>query len=69
MVKKAMKLAAVLMMSLALLASCDIKLDGSVLDQIEEGLPTITYIDRGQVLETVQSSTLVAADVIPERVG
>lgn len=69
MVKKAMKLAAVLMMSLALLASCDIKLDGSVLDQIEEGLPTITYIDRGQIWQTVQSSTLVSAETSPQRIG
>lgn len=69
MVKKAMKLAAVLMMSLALLASCDIKLDGSVLDQIEERLPTITYIDRGQIWQTVQSSTLVSAETSPQRIG
>lgn len=67
--KKVIRLAVAMMMVLVMLSSCDIKLDGSVLDQIEEGLPTITYIDRGQVLQTVQSSTLVAADVIPERVG
>lgn len=67
--KKVIRLAVAMMMVLVMLTSCDIKLDGSVLDQIEEGLPTITYIDRGQVLQTVQSSTLVAADVIPERVG
>lgn len=67
--KKVIRLAVAMMMVLVMLTSCDIKLDGSVLDQIEEGLPTITYIDRGQIWQTVQSSTLVSAETSPQRIG
>ena len=51
------------------LASCSLIPDGSVLDEIEETLPTITYMDQGAVYDTRKSALLVEPVSNPQRDG
>ena len=51
------------------LASCSLIPDGSVLDEIEETLPAITYMDQGAVYDTRKSALLVEPVSNPQRDG